>query len=97
MVKSKILKAATKWVHKSDKVITLGYGSKLIISVYGEHFGQEHRQTALKRLCKASGGKVISFKLLPRCIYQKAKGWPEEPFLNVTPVNDYSVEKKIIG
>lgn len=93
MIKPKILKTATKWVHKSDEVISLGYGSKLIISVYGEHFGQEYRQTALKRLYKASGGKVISFKLLPQCTYQKAKGWPEEPFLNVIPVDDYSVEK----
>lgn len=93
MVKSKILNAVVKLTHKSRRTIVLGYGSKLIIPVYGEHYGQEHRQTALKQLYELSAGKIISFNLLPQDTYQKVKGWPEEPFLNVVPVNNFSVEK----
>ena len=93
MVKSKVLKTITKWIHEPEEIISLGYGSKLIIPVYGEHYGQEHHQTTLKRLYKTSGGKVISFNLLPQNAFQKVKGWPEEPFLNVVPMNNFSVEK----
>lgn len=70
---------------KNKQVIFLDYGSHLIIPVYGEEYAQDGKQTALKRIYKQYGNKVIDFSLLPQSDYQKSKGWPESPFLNVAP------------
>ena len=76
---------------KSRKIVFLGYGNNLIIPVYGEHFGQSHKQTALSNLYKEYGEKVIDFSLAPQSVYQESMGWPEKPFLNVLPVGNYRV------
>lgn len=78
---------------KSRKTVFLDYGNKLIIPVYGEQYGQSHRQTALRQLYKKHGEKVIEFSLAPQSVYQEAMGWPEKPFLNVLPRGNIRVEK----
>lgn len=77
-----------------NEIAYLGYGSRLIIPVYGEQYGQSHAQSTLKKLYKQHPEKVTDFSLVPQDDYQKEKGWPEEPFLNVLPNGDFTVSKK---
>lgn len=76
------------------QVIFLDYGSHLIIPVYGEQYGQDHRQTALKSLYSKYGEKVIEFSLAPQDDYQRQMKWPEEPFMNVLPRGNFCVSKE---
>ena len=76
------------------QVIFLDYGNNLIIPVYGEHYGQDHSQTALKTLYQKYGEKVIEFSLAPQDDYQRKMGWPEKPFLNVLPRGNFRVSKE---
>lgn len=71
-----------------DQTIFLGYGSKLIIPVYGEVYAQGRKQTALKRIYANYGNKIMNFSLLPQSEYQKEREWPEMPFLNVVPFGE---------
>lgn len=75
------------------QVIFLDYGSHLIIPVYGEHYGQDHSQAALKSLYSKYGEKVIEFSLAPQDDYQRQMKWPEEPFMNVLPRGNFAVSK----
>lgn len=75
------------------QVVFLDYGSHLIIPVYGEHYAQDHRQTALKSLYSKYGEKVIDFSLAPQDDYQRQMKWPEEPFMNVLPRGNFYVNR----
>lgn len=76
-----------------NQVLHVEYGSKLILPVFGEEYGQDSKQTKLKQLYKETEGKVTEFSLTPQDEYQARKKWPEEPFLNVMPKGEYTVRK----
>ncbi|MBQ6510777.1 hypothetical protein IJI94_02305 [Candidatus Saccharibacteria bacterium] len=76
------------------ETISLNYGSKLIIPVNGECYGQSHSQNALKSLYKKYGQSIIDFSLAPQNNYQKEHKWPEEPFLNVLLGGRFIVSKE---
>jgi hypothetical protein len=75
------------------RVIFLDYGNNLIIPVYGEHYAQDSKQKALKKLYKEHKSKIIEFSLAPQDDYQKRAQWPEEPFLNVLPRGEFTITK----
>lgn len=74
--------------------IDLKDGSKLIIPVYGEVYGQGRSQSTLEVLYKKHKDKPIVFSLVPQDKYQKANNWPEEPFLNVLKEGKFKVSRE---
>ena len=94
MPKEVSMKNNANAANEPGQVIFLDYGSHLIIPVYGEQYGQDYDQTALKNLHSEYGEKVIEFSLAPQDDYQRDAGWPEEPFMNVLPRGEFTVSKE---
>lgn len=75
--------SSSKTIIVNRQAISIEPGRKLVISVWGECYGQNSTQRLIKELYKKSGGKNMTFSLAPPADYQIRQKWPEGVFLNV--------------
>lgn len=80
MLKEKIQRLLKK-SFSTRPTVTISYGQRLVVPVFGEYWGQGKSQDTLKRLYAKREYHV--FSLEPPVEYQKIRKWPEPPFANV--------------